>query len=547
MPKKIRFFKIFKLMREMLNAFFRYGNLKIFAGLWLLVVGVSLPLPGSAGVDFKRISAQNIRMLQSPQLAGDGVGNALAVWVDDVDGHHRVAAATYCMNVGWSPSIYLSDKDIDAIGPAVACSLGGAALVVWQNQSDMQLESSWISSIAEGVWSSPMILSAADLIYDNIQVAIAPNLDLAIAVWDTSVDGVQEIYANTFSAGAWSSSTGALISDATFNHQSCLPSVAVNDAGNALAVWVDYDSVNIRSLAARPFTGGIGGEWGPVSTVTAGSLGVFNPRVGIDQSDTAISVWELESRNQPTTIETASYNFSNFTWSSIDVLSVPGKDSCNPSLAVDPTGAAVAAWTSRGIQSSYRPAKGWWQPVKQISNSQASDNVKVSINDSSRLLAVWEDGHRFFQLHEAVSWAGGTWTNPWRFSSESSNSVGIRACLDCGHNIVAVWEDASDRSIKALVRIYLPDDALNIYGKSVRRSFISGTKVIHTLSWDPSIDPAVVAYRIYRNSKLIVSIPSVGPHLYVDYDASIKTADVYTVKTVNLMGQESYGLSVTLY
>ncbi len=86
----------------------------------------------------------------------------------------------------------------------------------------------------------------------------------------------------------------------------------------------------------------------------------------------------------------------------------------------------------------------------------------------------------------------------------------------------------------------------NFKGKIIKREFATQTEYIHRLTWDPSPDVSVVSYRLFRNGRLIATIPAQGPFAFNDHNRKKCQVDVYTLVAINSNGLESQALIVRL-
>ncbi len=95
-----------------------------------------------AGASHKFISNAG-NAASSPQLADDGYGDAVAVWLENVNTHNLAYTARRDVTVGntWTEaSSYLNDSNaIDAIDPQIAIDWWGNAIAVWAEGSPAQL------------------------------------------------------------------------------------------------------------------------------------------------------------------------------------------------------------------------------------------------------------------------------------------------------------------------------------------------------------------------------------------------------------------------
>ena len=80
----------------------------------------------------ENISAGDSDSVESPRLALDVDGNALAVWRRDINGKSEVRAGRYAVGSGWkAPLIITSDQAVPQTAVQVAVDSDGTGIVYW--------------------------------------------------------------------------------------------------------------------------------------------------------------------------------------------------------------------------------------------------------------------------------------------------------------------------------------------------------------------------------------------------------------------------------
>jgi hypothetical protein len=133
-----------------------------------------------------------------------------------------------------------------------------------------------------------------------------------------------------------------------------------------------------------------------VNISNAGQDG-FEPQVAVDQSGNAIAVW-TRSDGTNFRIESSSRTPTG-PWSSPQTISDANQSASSPQLSLDPSGNAVAVWTRNDgtnlrIQASYRPAGAastFQMPATTVSASGADASAPaVSMDNSGDALVAWQ-------------------------------------------------------------------------------------------------------------------------------------------------------------
>ncbi|MCL4467384.1 MAG: hypothetical protein M1591_00425, partial [Deltaproteobacteria bacterium] len=188
----------------------------------------------------------------SPQVSFDSAGNAIAVWYQSDGTHGRIYANRYVAGTGWGAAAIIDAGPNNALHPQVSFDSAGNAIAVWY-QSDGTHGRIYANRYVAGTgWSVAAIIDAG-IIAANPNNALHPQVSFdragnAIAVWEQD-DGIyNRIYANRYVAGTgWGA---AAIIDAGPNG-ALHPQVSFDSAGNAIAVWDQWDGTYYRIYANR--------------------------------------------------------------------------------------------------------------------------------------------------------------------------------------------------------------------------------------------------------------------------------------------------------
>lgn len=134
------------------------------------------------------------------------------------------------------------------------------------------------------------------------------------------------------------------------------PAVALNSAGNAVAVWLQSSNQIYGAFylnTTKLWTG----------TLPASSTGPINsvgpPSIGISASGKATAIWSFNG-----TLQSSTLPFNNLAWGGVTNIGVTlnPPSSIPASIAVDPAGNAVVVWLSSatGIVRSATLISGVW-------------------------------------------------------------------------------------------------------------------------------------------------------------------------------------------
>lgn len=225
------------------------------------------------------------------KIAADSSGNAIAVWIQG----YSLYASRYTDSSGWSPIFSLENSNGDVEDIQIASDNDGNAFVIWnqRKQSHYGTTSIYVNRYSVGSgWSGAILLENSDKNAYNPQIAFDSDGN-AIAVWKQyDKNGNCGIYASNYTLGdGWSKAV--LIKGS--NKGASNPHIALDNKGNAIAVWQQKDSSNHWSIYASRYVAGSG--WGKITLLENGDGDAKNPKIDIDNNGNAIVVWEQTDSN----------------------------------------------------------------------------------------------------------------------------------------------------------------------------------------------------------------------------------------------------------
>ena len=192
-----------------------------------------------------------------PQLALDSAGNALVVWEQSDSTRRNIWVNRYtATSQSWGTAQLLETDNISfANAPHLVLDASGNGMVVWE-QSDGIRKSIWSRryNVASGQWEVASLIESSAEDANAPQIAVDANGNF-VAVWrgyDGVVHNRYNLWANRYVAGAgWGSASlisnnttdPAAPSDALVSRNADTPHVAMDAAGNALAVWAQNNSI----------------------------------------------------------------------------------------------------------------------------------------------------------------------------------------------------------------------------------------------------------------------------------------------------------------
>jgi hypothetical protein len=287
------------------------------SGNWSAPVAISLPTFSGS---------------QSPQIAVDLAGNAVAVWARHNGSFNVVQASTLCGN-RWSTPIDISPTNADSSSPQVGVDVFGNAVAIWTEINHQIIQGA--SLPFGGAWSVFTNISSMSDLSNRPQVAVDPAGN-AVATWTAVSGGNFFVQASTLPfEGSWA----LPVNISTVGVEGLTPEVKVDQSGNAIAMWFTPIGSDIFIQAALlPF----GGSWSSPETISAAGGQAFDPQVAFDFQGNAIAVWD-RFNGKNTSIQAATLPFEG-SWSTPVDISGCDEDADFPQIAIDPAGYAVVGW-----------------------------------------------------------------------------------------------------------------------------------------------------------------------------------------------------------
>ena len=335
-------------------------------------------------------------------LAANSAGAAVAAWEGD-DGVIR--ASSRAAGGDWAAATTIS-VGADAVAKAskvrVAVNESGDVITVWQ-QRDFPFERVWLArSSAGGAWEAPMPIALnvgdADMRPD---VAVDASGD-AVLAWMEGIPGATKVLARTSMGPVWGPVIGL---DAEAGVSAGSPSVAMDDAGDAVVVWGN-SSTGLRS-AMRP----AGGGWSPANEVAAN--GSAPAAIVIDPHGDTTVAWSTYTNTG--LVVFAAHRTLTAPWSEPVALSGPSATTMGsgPELSGNRVGDVTAVWEVRGgdpqrssVLVSSRAAGGDWSPPSTLSlPEQDSSSAEVAIGADGDAVVAYLD-----RTFDALSPTSTVWT-----------------------------------------------------------------------------------------------------------------------------------------
>ena len=293
---------------------------------------------------------------EAPQVAVDPAGDAVAVWQQDDHQRNIVSIQAAARSAGGGLvslgelSVPGQSGEQDDESPQVALDRAGDAFAVWEHFDGTNfVVQSAVRPAGAAKFGAPVDVSLPQsTAHENAvgpQIAVDPAGD-EIVVWALGggSDGHHwAVQAAVRPAGATRFDAPQELSVAGQNQD---PQVAVDQAGDAIAVWQRFDGAHAFVDAASLPAGA--SAWSAVEL--AGAADPSSPQVALDAAGDAVAVWnDTNSVNQ--TVGTA-YRPAGGSFSTPGSLSRPGANATDPHVALDQAGQTYAVWVGSDGKNS---------------------------------------------------------------------------------------------------------------------------------------------------------------------------------------------------
>jgi len=358
------------------------------------------------------------------------------------------AGAAY-IAAGWSPPVIVSDREVEgaiSAGPSVALDGEGNALAAWSGVLPAFGYSTVFhrSYTPEGGWGPTSILQNGWGPTNQPEVAAASNGNFMI-VYRSDAGGALWVDAALYDAstGTWSYSSNVNADGPAVDISQ--PQVAFDGAGNAFAIWVDYNGTTFDLKASRYV---VGSGWGTPSFLETSAYGVLAPKLAVDGAGNAVAIWRQSTG-------TTNHLYANrfvvgSGWGTAQMIDSLPDEVYNPAIAVDTSGNLEALWTqSNGTYndlyaSRFVPGTGWGTPFKVTGDDNRGVGVpRVAAGPSGEFVAAWNqyNGVEYQMMVSRYDAAG--WATPVNLSASFTVGGGQagHVAVDGSGRAVVVWEE----------------------------------------------------------------------------------------------------------
>lgn len=434
----------------------------------------------------------------TPRIGLDSSGNVIAIWLES----GRVKSSVLTFGGNWGGVTILSD--LGASTPELAVDSNGNAIAVWENGGIIQTS----TLLAGGSWDPASSFSTLTN-SDHPQVAIGDGT--AMLVWHNVSSGQDQIITSSATVGGSWGTPQNLVTTSLVDHNHNYPHLAVDNQGNAFAVWYqsdfggssNSDYINVTVLGAMLKTGD--SFWSDpfaISRVQMGDPANLRAKAGFDLYGNALAVWGLSTEGSTYNIEAGS-KLKGIAYPGFVQLTALNLYAYQGDLAVNSLGSALVCYMD-------------W------------DGTDVRIRATETTLGAFQR-NRF--------------TVPQTISEGANNGYPRVATVMIGStvNTAAVWmsSDGVNNTISAATGSKLtiaPPTNLSVTQNV--NSFGVFDEYYNTVTWTASTDSNVAGYVIYRDNILLSAVNG-STFEFVDHNQAQNGSVTYGIATFEPDFQQS--------
>jgi Ca2+-binding RTX toxin-like protein len=401
---------------------------------WLLAAAVALVVFPSVAVgelNPAQISDKG-ESASTPRIASDSSGNIVAIW-REVDGDvSAIRAALRPAGESWSSPRRISTPAADTESPRLAVDRLGNAIAVWQRSNGHDSVVQAAVRPADGNWSEPQNLSSPG------EVAFTPDVAVRAgkitAVWTVLRDRrtVVESSSRTV-AGSWTSAQ--TVSGPVGNASA--PAVAVDDQGDGVAAWRWSDGAFLVVQASVRSTAGV---WSTPEVLSGPGRSASQPQVAMDASGEAVVGW-IRNNGSWLAAQVVSRPVGG-EWEDVQNLTQRGGNARQLDLTMNSRGDAAVTWVQGRLQatadllSAFRPAgsRRWSRAL--VSDGWSRLGARIALDEQGNATAVWTGS---WTISASFKPAGEDWQENYLLSDFEHYSVYPSVTTQRPQNATAIW------------------------------------------------------------------------------------------------------------
>ncbi|WP_455222125.1 Ig-like domain-containing protein [Kaarinaea lacus] len=374
-----------------------------------------------------------------PQVAFDPDGNAIAVWIND-------GSEIYANKFTASSNMWGTAVRIDSLPSAVAdlqLAMGndGTAIAVW-TKAQGQARNIRAARYNGTSWEAHVGIESNGGIAQSPQVAVDSSGN-AFVVWLQPDNSVNSIWYNHYDASGagWGSEDLLELTDFV----AYAPHVAIDDSGNAIAVWAQDNGSGISTIYAAKYT--TGASWGTAEPVGASSSDGYTAQVAMDGDGDAIVIWYELTATSPYYVYSLYANlYSGSAWGTPIEIENGVNIAATPQIAFDAQGNAMSVWKNSSGRLRYNTCTfntGWGTAANVESGTDATFVPQLAVDTEGNAIVVWRQyssGTYVYSMWASRYQLGNGWGMPELLELDDTNAASFPSvAVDRSGNAFAIW------------------------------------------------------------------------------------------------------------
>ncbi len=388
----------------------------------------------------------------APEISCDADGNAVVVWSQS-DGSpltHIGAIRYLTESNSWANAKPIEfDNAGGAFKPEVTVSSGGDAVAVWEQGNGGSLQDALTNRYdpTTDAWGSVEQLetnSAGDA--SNPQIAAAGN-GTAFAVWTQTSGSNLNVWSNRYhlGTGTW---LGAELIEQDDIGAAFFPQIAADGAGNAIAVWFQWDGLRNNIWSNRYDT--TTDSWGLPELVETDDTGTTGaPQVVANANGDAVIIW-TQNDGEDDNIWVRTFDTTTLLWGVPTLIEDEAGDASRPQIAISDTGDIFATWMQYDNGrfnvwfNSYSSFLGTWGRTELLETDDAGNawDPQVSVGANDNVVFVWAQGDGIVQNIWAKRFDAATksWSGPTALETDDAGDAELpQVATDANGNAYVTW------------------------------------------------------------------------------------------------------------
>ncbi len=345
----------------------------------------------------------------------------------------------------WKPAQLIEyETSYNTSAPNIASADDNFAIAVW-TQRDGTRGNIWAREYDPvNGWSTAELIETSDANASEPVIAM-DNAGNAIAVWLQGELPASSLWANHYTrSDGWGTARLIGIDDSGV---ASFQQIGMSNNGHALVTWLK-SSGGPPDILANHYAPGDG--WGSPAPIENYAGSVARPTVAIGENGNGIAVW-TQYTDYKDNVWANHFTVDSGWGVAESIESVDSEYTSYPVLDMDPKGNALVIW----VQSNgnlYDPAatlwstryvsgSGWQPAIKLPSVHDATDFPAVSVSDDGEAIAVWSDydGTRFNLWSSRYKPTKGWDTATLIETDDAGPAIQARVATDSRGNALVIW------------------------------------------------------------------------------------------------------------